>query len=495
MDKRSLIEDLKASRADSRAEIGRIMAAAQRGKRDLSTGEATRFDALETDVKELDERIKELTDQVTADEAAANTARKFAFGSPIQRGAGNSDSNPWAAASARATSTGDTMDHRPAMPGKAYEPRATITRSEEVYRKYGEHSFFADLIKADMQHDVNAAQRLNRNNGIANDRAKAAGEIRAISTTNGQGGELVPPLWLENEFVRLARPGRVLVDLTNVEPLPGGTDVINVPKVNTGTAVAPQTTQNSAIQQTDITTTSVSSPVVTIAGGQTVSLQLLEQSPVSIDGLILADLAADYAVKLNTQVLAGTGTSGQVAGLLTLSGTQTIPYTQATPALAGTGGLYATLAFGIAKVHSARFAPPTAIVMSPLRWAWIVAQADTLGRPLVVPGASGPYNSMGVSTEVVAEGSAGTLLNLPVFLDATIPTNLGTGTNEDRILIIRRDDLFTWEGHVRAQSFQETYASNLSVFVRLYNYAAFIGNRYPQGTAIVSGVGLKTPAF
>jgi HK97 family phage major capsid protein len=387
------------------------------------------------------------------------------------------------------------MDNRSALPGKAYEPRATITKSEEIYRKYGQYSYFSDLINADLKHDANAAQRLNANNGIANDRAKAAGEIRAISTTNGAGGELVPPLWLENEFVRIARPGRVLVDLTNVEPLPGGTDIINVPKANTGTAVAPQTVQNSAIQQTDLTTTSVSSPVVTIAGGQTVSLQLLEQSPVSIDGLILADLAADYAVKLNSQVLAGTGTGGQVAGLLTISGTQSIAYTQTTPSLSGTGGLYSVLASGIAKIHTARFAPPTAIVMSPLRWAWCLAQSDTTNRPLIVPGAAGPYNSMGVSTEVVAEGSAGTLLNLPVFLDATIPTNLGAGSNEDRILIIRRDDLFAWEGHVRAQAFQETYASNMSVFVRLYNYAAFIGNRYPQGVGIVSGVGLKTPQF
>ncbi len=293
----------------------------------------------------------------------------------------------------------------------------------------------------------------------------------------------MPPLWMESQFVAFARPGRVTADLAINEPLPAGTDVINLPKINTGSAVAVQTTQNSAVQQTDITTTSVSSPVVTIAGGQTVSLQLLEQSPLNMDAVILGDLAADYGVKLNGQVLNGSGTAGQATGILTVAGTNQIAYTSSTPTLAGPGGLYSKLAGAMQAVHTKRFLPADVIIMHPTRWAWIIATADSSNRPYVVPTANGPYNALGTSGAVAAQGYVGNLLGLPVYADATLPTNLGTGTNQDTIIVMRREDLWLWESTIRAEAFAQTYANNMSVFVRLYNYMSFQPARFPSPSA------------
>jgi HK97 family phage major capsid protein len=217
------------------------------------------------------------------------------------------------------------------------------------------------------------------------------------------------------------------------------------------------------VQQTDLTTTSVSSPVQTIAGGQTVSLQLIEQSPLNIDEIVLQDLAADYAKQLDTQVLSGSGSSGQVTGMLVQSGTTAVTWTQATPALGGAGGLYAKIANAIQAIHTSRFLPPTHILMHPRRWAWAESQSDGNNRPLVVPAAGGPWNAMALMDGQPSQGYVGQILGLPVFVDALIPVNGGAGSNQDTIIVAKMDDVWLWEGQVKAEAFQQTYANQMSV--------------------------------
>jgi hypothetical protein len=65
-------------------------------------------------------------------------------------------------------------------------------------------------------------------------------------------------------------------------------------------------------------------------------------------------------------------------------------------------------------------------------------------------------------------------------VDANVPTNLGTGTNEDRLIIFRRDDHILFEGWPRAEAFREVAAANLSILLRVYNYVATAFERYPK---------------
>jgi HK97 family phage major capsid protein len=384
-----------------------------------------------------------------------------------------------------APSTGGNNVSKPTMPGTV-----KVTREPEVYRREdASRSFFMDMINVRNNHDRDAQERLERNNAMAADRAKANGERRAISTTNGSGGEFVPPLWLEAEYIKLARPRRVFADLVVNDPLPGGTDVINLPKVASGTATAVQGTQNTPIQQTDLASTSISSPVTTVAGGQTVSLQLLEQSPLNIDDVILGDLAAAYAQQLDTLCLTGSGAGGNPTGVLTLAGTNGV--TWGGTALVGANSLYAAIASAISKVFTSRFEAPDAIVMHPRRFMWALAQQDNAQRPVIVPVENGPQNAIGTFSVLNAQGPVGQILGVPVYLDANIPTNLGAGTDQDRVLVLKSDDVRLWESHIRAEAFQQTYAQNMSVFVRLYNYASFQSARYPGSISVISGTGLN----
>jgi HK97 family phage major capsid protein len=372
---------------------------------------------------------------------------------------------------------------------KRYAPSGVkVTNEPEIYRSgLGGQSYFRDMWNSRQNGDAAAMDRLIRNNkGRAAEQRSSVG----ITTVNGAGGEFVPPLWLEKEFVRLARPGRITGNLVPTSALPAGTDSINVPKVSTGTTVGVQATQNTAVSQTDLTTTSISSSVTTIAGAQVISLQLLEQSPLNVDDVILADLAAAYAQQYNTLILSGSGTGGNPTGMLTLSGTNAITYTQASPTVAL---LYSQIANAIQTVHTNRFLPPDTIIMHPRRWAYLLAASDTTGRPLVVPSANSPMNGLANQGEVAAQGYVGTIQGLPVYVDSLIPTTVG-GT-QDQIIVARMADLMAWEGNVKAEAFPQTYANQLSVLVRLYNYMSFQPARYPKSISVISGTGLVAPTF
>lgn len=371
---------------------------------------------------------------------------------------------------------------------------ARVTSEPEVYRR-GDHSqsYFRDLARAQTRTGTNigeAGERLQRNSRRFNDDLRAAPEQvqRALTTTDGAGGDFVPPLWLINQFIELARPGRVTADLLNGQALPPGTDTISLPRIVTGTAVAQQATQNTAIQNTDATTGSVSATVLTIAGGQTMSQQLLDQSPINMDEILLADLAADYAVKADVFVISNNATNA--VGLISAAG-QNVTYTSGAPTVAL---LYSKIAGAIAGIHTNRYMPPNVIVMHPRRWAYFLAAADTAGRPLVTPYAGG-QNPIATQTGVLPAGAVGSLQGLPVYTDPNIPTNLGAGTNQDPIFIMRAADIIFYESTPRAEASIHPGFMSLSVNLRFFRYVAIHASRYVNAIAVINGTGLVAPTF
>ena len=362
---------------------------------------------------------------------------------------------------------------------KVTEP--AIYRADNVH----EVSYFKDLHRAQVRGDFSAAERLSKNA-----RLEKRDPATALSTAATDGGEFAPPLWLVNEYVRLARASRVAIDLFDVQTLPSGISSINLPKVSTGTAVGVQT-ENGAITETQMVTASLSTDITTVAGSQTVSAQLLEQSAIPFDRVVLEDLTGAHAVELNRQSHAGNGTT-QLRGLTSAVGKVTVSYTDATP----TGGEFIKkVASAMSTVHANRFLPADAIIMHPRRWAWLTSELDSTGRPLAGVRASAEFNPLASGTPNTPQGFAGTILGIPVYLDATIPVNLGAGTNEDKVYVVHRADIKVWESPVRAEAFRETYADFLSVYFRLYNYSAMIPDRYGSSVVEITGTGLITPTF
>ncbi|MFD7791025.1 phage major capsid protein [Streptomyces sp. NPDC059759] len=459
------------ARAALKTEVDGIVKAAETaGREKLSADEQTAFDAKrseirakDTEIEELDSKIKDLEEDEKREQRAGEIL-------------------------ARHGQAGERRE------------RVTVTSEPETYRKGGQTSYFRDLFRAQMKGDSTAVERLARSDREVNDQLKriARGaekalkgiEARALTTTDGAGGEFVPPLWMVNDYIELARAGRVVADQVRPMALPPGTDSISLPRVASGTATAEQASQNTNVQDTDATTNSVTANVTTIAGKQVVSQQLLDQSPINMDQILLADLAADYAIKADAFVINNNATNK--VGLLNVSGVNGVTYTDASPTV---GELYPKGADAIQQIHTGRFMPADKHFMHPRRWAWMTAAVDTAGRPLVIPAANMPQNVLAAMSEVASEGFVGTWQGLPVYVDPNIPTNLGAGTNEDRIITLRSTDVIFFEGTPQAEAFRETKAEQLSVLLRFYNYVALHASRYPKAISVISGTGLITPTF
>ena len=311
----------------------------------------------------------------------------------------------------------------------------------------------------------------------------------------GAGGEFAPPLWLIEDFVELARPGRITADLIGSETLPAGVASINIPKISAGAGVGVTVTQNTTITETNVTTTSVSSGITEVTGKQTVSLALLRQSGTPLDRIILADLAEAYAVMLNTQVISGSAANGQLRGLITAGTAVTFTTTQpAVVSATAVNSFYMKVLQAQSTLAGARYLPADAIVMHPRRWAWVLGALDSSNRPLVVPSGAGS-NQVGVSSALAAQGYAGEMLGLPVYVDPGIPTNLGTGTNQDVVFVLRKSDLQLWESAVETASFDATYADQNSILYRVLGFSAFIPHRHQASVQVIGGTGLVAPTF
>ena len=329
------------------------------------------------------------------------------------------------------------------------------------------------------------------------------------NTTAGTGGEFVPPLWLVNQYVPFFRPGRVCANRINNQPLPPGIDVINIPRITTGSATAIQSANAAAVASVDIVTTSVSAPVNTIAGEEDISLQLLEQSPIAMDGVVFQDLAADYDQRLDLQVLVGTGANGQHTGVFNLARAAGLSPTvsQASYVSSTSATFFGTAAGNVPSIISAvnqvetlRYAPPTAIWVHPRRANWWSTQSDTTSRPLFVAPQYSPYNAVGTNeSSPVYQGVAGTLFGLPVIKDANLPTTASagapTGGTQDAAVVLKEDDQILWEGSLKMRALPEILSGTLQIRFQVYAYSALTFGRAPNSVAVVGGAGFAAPAF
>jgi HK97 family phage major capsid protein len=394
-------------------------------------------------------------------------------------------------AEARAIAIPDAPEPEPEVEATAAD-RAPVgeparpkgAKAELTYRPNGGRSFFRDLYNRDIRQDSGAAERLARHMT----EMEAEGRFD-LSSTDEAGGYLVAPLYLQDEFIDRATAGRVIADAIGIKNLPPNTDSVNIPKLNTGTDVANQA-DNEAVKEQDATFGTIAADVKTKAGLQDVSQQLIDRSVPGVDGIIYADLTKQYAVRLDQDVINSSTSNNK--GLLQVSEVNAVTYTDGSPTLSE---LYPKIAQGIANIHEGVFMPADAIFMHPRRWAFCLAAQDSQNRPLITSYA--PANAAGVTDGVIATGPVGAIQGIPVWVDPNIPTNLGSGTNEDRVIIVRRDELYLYEdpNGPYLETFRDVGSGNMTVRFRLHNYWAQLHARRPKAITVISGTGLATPSF
>jgi HK97 family phage major capsid protein len=454
----SIIDTLRAqlaaayeARAAKAAELDTILAAPEAEARDLNSDESVAFAEARDAVKATDSSIETLEARV-AELVALETAR---------------------------------TNHE--TRARELAPNATtvrVGREELTYRADAGHSFLRDAYSAEVRGDFAARQRIERH------MVEMATEHRASDT--GAFSGLVVPQYLTDQVAPFARAGRPFADAVRQLPLPAEGLSVNISRVTTGSTAASQATENSSVSNTDMDDTLLTVPVRTLSGMQDVSRQAIERGT-GVDTVVIQDLVNAYATQLDSQIIGGAGTSGTHTGVLSVSGINSVTLTSSSPTAAL---LYPKIADAVQRVNSLRYMPANLIVMHPRRWAFLLASVDSSNRPLITPNAGNGLNTMGTGGNTGA-GIVGQIMGIDVLVDANVPTNLGAGTNEDRIIVCYSPDLCLWEqtGSPMQLRFEQTLGGQLTIKLVAFGYSAFTAGKYPAGISVISGTGLVTPSF
>jgi HK97 family phage major capsid protein len=434
--------------------------AATAAERTLTDDEQKRFDGFEAEIADLDKR--------SADQERVAALRK---------------SQP-AAAEARG------------VEAVAKQSSAGTTSVREV-SPYGEkaegQSWFADVRTLRDREASNAEvdearSRLTQHYAASNDEGGAR-QARALSTTtDSEGGYLVAPVHLQNEFARYLVAGATTVGLVSQRPLAPKTTLIKIPKQDGATVVA-QHTQNNALTETSATFTTVNATVYRYGGAQTIPNMLLDRSLPGVDGIVLADLGRQLALKVNSDIINGTTPEGILAA-------DGIGTATATAGTAVWGDLYPALVNAIMDVSTAHYAGTAdlSIVMHPRRWGWILAQLDSEDRPLVgsVMPNNAPAAFAGVAGPEADSGGprpVGYVLGIPVYLDSTIPTT--ADTDQDRIIVGAFREAHLFQAAPKFGISTEAEFLKDQTLVRVTQDIAFTAERYPGAFSVISGTALN----
>ena len=376
----------------------------------------------------------------------------------------------------------------------AYDQVARVGAAERQYRaddvRTGRPGFFRDLAAAQVSHDPSAGARLARHmSEVEVDRPGITD--RAIGS--GAVAGLVPPAYLAEMFAELPRPGRPVADACAKLPLPAEGMTVNLSRITTGTSAGVQATENTAVSETNIDDTLLTVPVVTVAGQQTPSRQALERGAL-VESVLMGDLLNAHDSALDAQIINGSGASGQHLGILQTSGVNTVSYTDASPTV---GELWPKLVDAARQVAAGRYTGATHTILSPLLWGWMLAALDSTGRPLFnVGGAQSVQNALG-AVSGNAYQDQGSLFLTNLLQSGGVPSNLGAGTNETRVITADFRDVYLWEDpnapvFIRAE---QPAAASLGVLFVCYGYSAFTAGRQPKAVSVVSGTGLIPQAL
>jgi hypothetical protein len=237
-----------------------------------------------------------------------------------------------------------------------------------------------------------------------------------------------------------------------------------VPRFTTPMTTNVATGENTSPSIVDPATSALTLNLVTLRVRAAVSRQVFDRVGVAFDALVLSEMAEAVAAELDRLLIAGTGSNGEPTGLLSLAGVTATTYDDATPTAAE---FITKVAACATTATSSRLLPPELLVMHPRRWFWYAAGSDTIGRDRSV-------------------------LGVPVLLDANVPTNLGAGTDEDRVFVVRPSDFVLLEAPPAVAVDDAVSAS--TVGIHYTQWFAFSAGRYPAGVGIVSGTGMNAVA-
>jgi HK97 family phage major capsid protein len=461
------------------------------------------------DVAEIHAEVVELEDREVAArldalEARSQQAASLTVSEPPIYGPGSG--NSWFADIARTA--------RPQLArggGQAVKEAASRLERHELYQHRQDERRLAGALAAAEQSAYRALSR-SRGEAALLQRWLASGgqlfETRSLGRTPGQGAYLTVPGWLVERFIHAPRAGAPFAALWERLDLPPQVSSVNLPRFTVGSGSGIQAIDATATPQRDPADSFLGCQVRTLAAQADFSMQWLDQSPVPPDETIGADLAEDFQMQLDAQLLMGNdGAFGQLPGVMSagtfsasnmvwLSSTNNTAATSwangagATPAIAGS--LHQMSAQLYSKISRYRALAPSHFVVPSSVWGIIAGSSDAQDRPLILPGTHDPdsvktlHGIPVVEDMNIVETFGGSVLPSlsPVSAGRIAPTD-GNGTWVP-ILLGRWSDCIYFQSEPVVELMDEVLSGSLQVRFRVRCYVAAAPGRVVWGGSSVS---------
>lgn len=345
--------------------------------------------------------------------------------------------------------------------------------------------FLVDVGKAAL--DPYGAEHERLQQHMREERVERAQYVQRAAGTGAFAG-LVVPQYLTDMYAPATANMRPFANVCNQHPLPAEGMTVNISRITTATSAAVQTTENTAVSETNIDDTILTEDVKTVAGQQTLSLQAVRRGT-GIEDVVIQDLFKRYASQLDNQLL-----NAATIGLTNVA--QAVTYTDASPTAPEA---WSKVMQAQAQAEAVLLGQATVshVLLHSRRWAWFNSQT-TATWPFLA-GIIAPPQTFGIRTsnEYGNENRGQFTNSLIAVVDNNIATNLGAGTNEDEIYVIAADECHLWEDpqapvFIRAE---QPAAASLGVLYVIYGFFAWSFRRYTNGMQKISGTGLITPTF
>jgi len=187
---------------------------------------------------------------------------------------------------------------------------------------------------------------------------------------------------------------------------------------------------------------------------------------------VISELVNAVEAEADRLAIAGTGTGPQPTGVLSTIGTSLTSVSSAST----WQDLLTKIAAGAIASSAASRLPAQLAVVHSRRLAWAASRAD------------------GMTDASLAQGRMlGSLLD--IVIDDNVPSNLGVGTNEDRIMILRRADVAYYEGQVAIAILDQVPATSPNqVDICAYKFIAVDTTRRPAALSVLAGPALANLA-
>lgn len=459
MDPKKMLADLRAQISAKLKE--RNATAAQlrelRGQDSVDEAEVSGLiaqrDAFDAEIDDLDQRAKDLEAEIARDAHLDELASR---------------STPAAKA--------------PSLERLEVTQDATYSRASDPNGK----RFIADVMRAAMG-NRDSERRLDAHMDEARasmDDAARAMFDRAVSTSNFGG--YIAPVYAKDLVGPNAKAGRPFADACRKHDLPAEGLQVVLSRITTGTSAA-EHTEGASVSSTDIDDTTLTADVIAIAGAQTISHKTLDRASGTLE-ITWDDLGRAYNTVLDSTLI-----NKATVGLSAIA--TAVAYTDASPTAAE---LHPKILAAASAVEAAMLDldPNDMIaVMHGRRFRWLQSQLTSSWPYLSFPGI--PNQNGGVVADAgYGPGVRGVLPSgIGIVVDNNVPTNKGTGTDEDEIYVLNRQEAHLWEDPSAPLMVTAEKVSTNQVEIALYGYIAFTFGRYPTAMQKVGGTGLVTPVF